>query len=373
MHREPDVSARPLIIGGMHRSGTSLTASLFASVGIDLGPELLGANASNPAGHFEDLGIQEFHARALASQGLCTEGYTGTARGRVPATLVDAVNDLLAARQRPGVAWGWKEPRTTLFLDFWQERLPEARYVFVFRRPWEVADSLFRRGDETFMLDPSFAFAVWTHYNRLIVDFVSRNPDRCAVFEISQVINDPQGVFAAVRSRLGLSLGRPDRRYQEGLFTRDDSSHRAALVRTLAPEAWRTYEELREIAGVAEELPSAMLRDAALGDCAVLEWARASRAEHAARRLAAARSSTANAVPTVTPVETPAEDRPAAIEHFDRALVGPSALARAVRRASETVLGRLVGASRLLRPSGGPTLIPFPRDDDDEQAARRAA
>lgn len=341
----PDIAARPLLVGGMHRSGTSLTASLVASAGIDLGPELLGANASNPAGHFEDIGFQGFHERALAAQGLGGEGYTATGRGRVPEALEAEARDLLAARMRPGVAWGWKEPRTTLYLDFWQERLPDARHLFVFRRPWEVADSLFRRGDETFLLNPAFAFDVWTHYNRLILDFVQRHPERCVVLEISQVIADPIGTFAEVRTRLDVPLRRPARRYRDELFTRDDVSTRAALVRTIAPDAWTTYLELRRLAGSSQDVEVPGSRNVRVGDWAIHEWARASRAESDARRQAHGQRST---VPAATPLST--------------------RLATGLVQASRTLLRRLRPAARVADPQS----LPFPCDGAPP-VSRRAA
>jgi hypothetical protein len=193
-----DLAERPLIICGMHRSGTSLTASLLASAGLDVGRELLEGNAGNPKGHFEDKAFFDVHQRALIAQGVVREGFTASGRGLVPAALDEEARGLVAARQRAGVAWGWKEPRTTLFLEYWQELLPEANHLFVFRRPWEVADSLFRRGDETFQLNPMFALDVWTHYNRLILEFARRQPERCLLVNIERLIADPAGVIAEV-------------------------------------------------------------------------------------------------------------------------------------------------------------------------------
>lgn len=285
-NRLDDVSKRPLIIGGMHRSGTSLTASIFASAGLDLGPALLGESESNPLGHYEDLGFLDLHCRALVSQGLGIEGYTASAHGSVPTALEAEARALVAARMRPGVAWGWKEPRTVLFLDFWQQHLPDPRYVFVYRRPWEVADSLFRRGDATFVLNPAFAFDVWTHYNRLIVDFVRRHPSRCAVFEITQVIGDAGGTIATVQSRLGVPLGPPADRYRDTLLTCDHGGTRPSLVRAIAPEAWTTYLALCELAGVAPEPESTTPGRVSNGESDVIEWAWASRAEAQARQAA---------------------------------------------------------------------------------------
>ena len=42
------------IIAGMHRSGTSLTAALVESAGVNIGEDLIGALPSNQIGHFEN-------------------------------------------------------------------------------------------------------------------------------------------------------------------------------------------------------------------------------------------------------------------------------------------------------------------------------
>ncbi|MDP4350266.1 hypothetical protein QSG17_25820, partial [Escherichia coli] len=74
-----------------------------------------------------------------------SEGYTTQGGIAVPEALRREAAALIAVRAGRGSGWGWKDPRTTLFLDFWSEFLPDARYLLVFRRPWEVVDSLFRR------------------------------------------------------------------------------------------------------------------------------------------------------------------------------------------------------------------------------------
>jgi hypothetical protein len=49
-----------LIITGMHRSGTSLTAAFIHKIGLDLGDNLLKYNYWNPKGYFEDIDFVEF-------------------------------------------------------------------------------------------------------------------------------------------------------------------------------------------------------------------------------------------------------------------------------------------------------------------------
>jgi len=243
------VADRPLLVCGMHRSGTSLTASLFHAAGVRLGDQLLGANHGNDRGHYEDLGIYEFHRTALHAQGLGTEGFVGGGLVTVPEALQPVGRRLAAERGHAGGFWGWKEPRTVLFLDYWEAILPQAGYVFVFRRPWEVVDSLFRRGDEAFAANPAFAAEVWLHYNRTILDFVRRHGDRCLVVEVDQVAADPEGLFAAVHARLGVDLAAPPGQYQAGLLVRDDAPRHELAIRASLPEAYDVYRQLCALAG----------------------------------------------------------------------------------------------------------------------------
>lgn len=245
----------PLIVCGMHRSGTSLLASLLEAAGLHLGDELLAASAGNPCGHFEDTGILEFHRTVLVANGIVSEGYTTQSGIAVPDAMCHEAAELVAARACHGRAWGWKDPRTTLFLDFWSELLPEARYLFVFRRPWEVVDSLYRRNETTFRCNPAFAIDVWTHYNRLLLDFARRNPETTIVCETTQIITGTECLFDTLAARFGLTLGPPAARYDATLYHEDRSRSLPALLAVACPTAYDLYLELRELAGSASPLP----------------------------------------------------------------------------------------------------------------------
>ena len=77
--------------------------------------------------------------------------------------------------------WGFKDPRTTVALDAWAEALPEARFLLVYRFPWEVAASMQRVGAEVFLRNPGWGAAIWTAYNQRLLDFRRRHPERCVV------------------------------------------------------------------------------------------------------------------------------------------------------------------------------------------------
>ena len=51
----------------------------------------------------------------------------------------------LRQRLRSGSAWGWKEPRTTLFVPFWLQVFPDALIVEIVRHPLAVAMSIRQR------------------------------------------------------------------------------------------------------------------------------------------------------------------------------------------------------------------------------------
>ncbi len=239
----------PLILCGMHRSGTSLLASLLIGSGVDLGTTLLGAAPGNPHGHFEDLDFLRFHERALVANGIVSEGFTIQREVSVPARLQEDADRLVAARCPRHHLWGWKDPRSTLFLDFWKERLPNARVVAMFRRPWEVVDSLYRRTDPTFHDNPSFALDVWMHYNRLVLAYARRHPATTLLCEAASAVNDPAIVFAAIYEKFGLDIGPPPQLCDESVYHQGSTARRAALLKAACPAAHELYTELRIAAG----------------------------------------------------------------------------------------------------------------------------
>ena len=139
-----------ICIIGMHRSGTSIITGLLHAHGLRIGSKdcLLGPHESNPTGHFEHKGFLEINEALLARLGGAWDKPVRLPRDWVAnahfADLAKKASSLVAglASSSP---WGWKEPRTTLLLPFWQTFVPDLRYVVCIRNPVEVAQSLARR------------------------------------------------------------------------------------------------------------------------------------------------------------------------------------------------------------------------------------
>ena len=183
----------------MHRSGTSLVASWLSALGVDMGQELLPPDKGNPRGYFEDIGFLEFQRRVLSEccpvddGGHPDWGWTeseqlnrGTLKDFIP-----AATSMLVSRAEGQGLWGWKDPRTTLLLDFWDTLLDGAHYVFVYRFPWDVADSMQRLGEPLFLRKPEYAYRIWSFYNRHLRDFFIKNSHRCVLLSINALQQNP--------------------------------------------------------------------------------------------------------------------------------------------------------------------------------------
>jgi len=241
----PLATSKTLIITGMHRSGTSLTASLVHRANVDMGENLLGENLSNPRGHFEDLDFLKFHENILQSHGLGTEGWVLQQQIPVTELFLKEARTLIHQRQFKPI-WGWKDPRTTLFLDFWQKLLPQAHFLFIYRNPWEVIDSLYRRGDPSFTNNPYLALQVWINYNQAIINFYDQHYEKCILLNVNSINKSPERLIGIVNKQLSISLDAlSEKLYEDSLFHRQVSySHQPGIIEMYFPEALAVYDQL---------------------------------------------------------------------------------------------------------------------------------
>lgn len=248
-----------LIICGMHRSGTSLAANVLGEAGLDTGVRGdVGLGVGQPRGHFEDRDFYNLHEAILAASGRSCFTADEISIDEVPPVFEERARSLVAARaDRP--FWGWKDPRTSLFLDLWERHLPRARYLFLYRHPVDVALSLWRRNtDPEIRQDPWLAFRAWELYNRRLLAFRDRHPERCFVAHAPAFAADLAGFVR----RLGARLDLPFRDGDFGaLFDAEELAPSCQSPRPywegLIPEALALYGRLEEIADLtsSEEPP----------------------------------------------------------------------------------------------------------------------
>lgn len=214
---------QPLIICGMHRSGTSMLARILAARGLFIGhrlgkhPEALffhrlneailraaGASWDRPAALLRMLGEPGAATRLAATlrprlRGLGTWSYLGPR--------------IVAARARIGAhlpfAWGWKDPRNSLLLPVWLELFPEARVLRIRRHGVDVAASLVARevgravpGRCTMV---SEGLALWAEYEAALDGWLKQVPaERQLAVRFEQYAADPEPAQAAIGAFAGV-------------------------------------------------------------------------------------------------------------------------------------------------------------------------
>lgn len=255
----------PLIVVGMHRSGTSLVSLLLGAVGVYMGPELAAlleevdfrreGAALRLSGYGEAGAFVRLNELLLYRAGASWDRAAPFLERRdQPAFRRSSLRWLRAAGWvlLPGMylagmpagyrgAWGWKDPRNSLTLPYWLTFFPSARIVHVRRDPEAVAASLRRRAE------------VWSARRGPGTD-----PDR--VFHLIRACARPKAALAAVGRRLGLL---PPRRREEPCL---DPDYCRTLIRQYEEECLRfrgagaaflevRYEDvLEDPAAVAAEL-----------------------------------------------------------------------------------------------------------------------
>ena len=245
-----------LVVTGMHRSGTSLTTSLLQSAGVYIGDRLMGQGTGNTKGHFEDLDFVDLHRDALTEIEINREGWTTQTHLVMSEKYLKRAKALIRARSQYSI-WGWKDPRTILFLDCWSKLIPETKFVFVYRSPWEVVDSLFRRGDGIFKIDPQIAVTTWISYNRAILKFCKQTEHPWILLSIEDVTQNTQLVIDLIDREFGLNLRSPRNLYDDSLLKKGSVNiERARLIQRHFPIALEIYLQLNATATLSQKTPA---------------------------------------------------------------------------------------------------------------------
>jgi len=121
----------PIIVVGPGRCGTSCVAGVLHHLGVFVGSRLVGADETNPYGHFEDCDFLQLNA-ALLRQDLTHAEWSRR------------VQLLIAKRRALGIAWGWKDPRTCNLLREYLAFFSDPIFVRCVRAPDHIEASVVR-------------------------------------------------------------------------------------------------------------------------------------------------------------------------------------------------------------------------------------
>ena len=154
---------QPIVILGMHRSGTSCLAGCLEELGLHLGTVITSA-PHNKKGNRENPELWPIHNLILSRVGAA---WDLPPTGVVPWTPEDAaaIRRFLDGYRNIPQPWGLKDPRITLLLDGWFSILPRLRLVASVRHPVAVARSLAARNG----FSKELSYSLWERYNREVL------------------------------------------------------------------------------------------------------------------------------------------------------------------------------------------------------------
>ena len=205
-----------------------MLAKLLHNCGLYLGPEnqLMPAQADNPDGFWEHLGFVALNDELLNKLGgawdLPPKPNETFEHPRLDPLRMKA--RLLIEGFASASAWGWKDPRNSLTLPFWQGLLPKLKTVIIVRNPLEVAYSMRERNGTSY----SFGLRLWEIYNRRVIETASKQERLVTHYDL--FFEDA----ASELRRIARFVGLPDA----------DVTNAAALVTTQRRHIHFTIEQL---------------------------------------------------------------------------------------------------------------------------------
>ncbi len=145
----------PVIIVGMHRSGTTMITKMLENLGLFVGAE---KEVNNEALFFWEINNWIFELHTANAEKPYNMRYTNPACRKV---IVESLAYFLSSSRRKKYLgkhsatvariqdtpfpYGWKDPKNTFTVDFWKELFPEAKIVHIYRNPIDSISSYIER------------------------------------------------------------------------------------------------------------------------------------------------------------------------------------------------------------------------------------
>jgi hypothetical protein len=193
----------------MHRSGTSALAGMLGMLGAKIGSTLLPAHPEdNPKGYWENTDIVSIHDEILATLGSSWDDECSLPPQwwQFP-ELKLLREELMRIVQRDytnASLWVVKDPRLCRLMPLWSsilnDSVDEAKVIFIIRHPYEVAESLKRRGD----ISNERSYLLWIRYMLDAEKWSHRFPSALVSYE--QLLSDWRGVSDHIVQMLNVPI-----------------------------------------------------------------------------------------------------------------------------------------------------------------------
>ncbi|WP_420576955.1 sulfotransferase [Ekhidna sp.] len=227
----------PILIIGMHRSGTTMISKYLDSIGIWSGP-FKRKDVNNESRFFIKLNdwlLRETNASWDNPYNF--KFIDESAQERLSLDVERYLNRFLGFRFFLGknpfsstFLWGWKDPRTTITYSIWKKLFPKMKVVIVVRNPFDVANSLYVRNTKlkhnkigfikkirrfflfgrigyqqsTRMNELEEGIKLWMQYNECVVQIHQEMEENCLMFKYEDFLDDPRDHLKRINSFLNV-------------------------------------------------------------------------------------------------------------------------------------------------------------------------
>ncbi len=154
----------------MHRSGTSVVSNWLNKCNLNIGDNLLGPDIGNVEGHYEDMDFYRYHEDVLEDNHQSRLGYVNRPIQNLSYYQEEKLKAITGYKSKIHAEWGWKEPRTCLFLSHYRRLIPNACYMIVLRDYRSTVNSLITRDfkyiEAKYLARNAFSRLVWKMFRR---------------------------------------------------------------------------------------------------------------------------------------------------------------------------------------------------------------
>ena len=207
--------SKQLIIAGFHRSGTSMLAQELSNSGLFLGERMMPPSLANIDGYFEDMDIVNIHDAILRCNDTSWQ-HSKNIVFDIPNLARKKIEDISQKYTEAHTQWGFKDPRSALFLNIWHKTLENPYTILIYRDYNETSESLFHRESRSLLMhlnksalrfwkEPELAYQMWLAYNRKLLDYAKNYPQTTIVIS-QKAILEGFPILEALHAQFGFDF-----------------------------------------------------------------------------------------------------------------------------------------------------------------------
>ena len=190
----PAINNKLAIVIGMHRSGTSVISRALRVFGVKHGNDLI-IGFDNKKGHWEDRDLASMNEKLLNHIHKSWYSLTALSQQDIDTLLTSELREEARVRLNHKIiqhsAFGFKDPRTTLLLNFWHQILTDLglapTIILAIRRPSATIMSLKKRNQ----LSDLHCEYLWINYNLNAIDYLTNCKFDFAVVDYDAMLLNP--------------------------------------------------------------------------------------------------------------------------------------------------------------------------------------